>query len=201
MDPTYRCSVCNVDVDGFNAFMIRDTGLCFQHYNETPAGKARPAIREEDKLDESWFRNASEVKTPEDLIAFMRQVMNGYVHDYGSVCKAIAACAVAAAWCANRAEGANGGITGFQSGAVMWQFVKAWMHLDSPLRLIDFRQMLYPQSAARFERTLDPQSWAWVQGEARRLLREGAGAPAVLQHWKDITDGKVPFGFLVSDDD
>jgi hypothetical protein len=198
MNNDYKCSVCGVAVDGMDAFMIRESGLCFTHYNEGP-GKTKRAIREEDKLDEAWYRAAREVRTTEQLTAFMNHVMNGYTHDYGTVCKAVAACALAAAWCADRTPG--GGITGFQAGAVFWEFARQWLHIEGAARLIKYKDMLYPQNADRFSRTLDKRTAEWLRDEAKKKLADGAGAhPNVKAHWEALASGELPFGYTLNAD-
>lgn len=198
MMDNYKCTVCGAEVDGAEAFMIRDSKLCFHHYNEGP-GKERRAIREGDGIQETWFKSASEIKTPEGLVAFMRSVMNGYVHDYGTVCHAIAACAIAAAWCANNMEGANGGITGFQSGAVFWQFASKWLLMDGPARRLKYEDMLYPQNERVFARRLDKRTAEWLRDEAKKKLagKEFPAHPDVVAHWKTLAAGKLPFGYEI----
>lgn len=80
-------------------------------------------ITEEDKVHLEWYKQASK-QTLETLPSFLKNLMEGYNHDYGTVCHALAAGAVATAWAMNAHD--NGGITGFQAGAVMWEFIKGW---------------------------------------------------------------------------
>ena len=75
-------------------------------------------------LKESWKERAKNM-TLEELPAFIQELME-HDHDYGTVCHAIALSAVATAWAANKT--AQGGITGFQAGAVMWEFIKNWSY-------------------------------------------------------------------------
>ena len=193
----YNCKQCRAAVDDMEAFMIRESGLCSACYNAGP-GKEHRAIREEDKLDEAWFAKAKEVRTPEQLVAFMRQVMDGYIHDYGTVCKAIAACALAASWCANRMEGGAGGITGFQSGAVFWEYARRWQGIDGPARLMRYSEMLFPQHEVDFARTITPLTADWLRAEAGKLLAEGGPShPEVVAHWKKIAEGNLPWSFEV----
>ena len=84
--------------------------------NKTP-------ITEEMHLEKEWFELARK-QTLETLPGFINYVMNDYMHDYGTICHAVAACALASAWAAN--DSPNGGITGFQANFVMWDFVKQW---------------------------------------------------------------------------
>lgn len=74
-------------------------------------------ITEKDKdIIEQWYKDASK-QTIDTLPEFMNHVLKDYKHDYGTICKAIGACVIAAAWAANASP--QGGITGFQAGEVM----------------------------------------------------------------------------------
>lgn len=160
------------------------------------------AITEEMHLEKEWFEDAKK-QTLETLPTFIDHVMNDYDHDYGTVCHAISACAVAAAWAANESEGACGGITGFQSGFVMWDFVRYWSRPNNKcgMRLLDYDDMLYPQSDYKFEKTISKSVWESLQKRAKENL-ECIDHPVhenVLAHWRSIADGKVPFGYTVED--
>lgn len=60
---------------------------------------------------------------PGEVDAAIAEIM-AMEHDYGTICVAIGAIAAAAARAADRSP--NGGITGFQAGAVFWEFTRAW---------------------------------------------------------------------------
>ena len=161
------------------------------------------AITEEMPIEKEWREQARQ-QTLETLPEFIRHLMNDYQHDYGTVCYAIGACAAAAAWAANLEPG--GGITGFQAGFVMWEFIRPWMFSNNEcgMRLIDYDDMLYPQYEDKFVgRTISSDTWAALQKKANENLdKKGKlGAhPLVIAHWKSIADGKVPFGYTVKDD-
>ena len=152
---------------------------------------------------DSWFEQAGK-QTFETLPEFIRHVMNDYEHDYGTVCHAIAACAVATAWACNEMEGASGGITGFQAGAVMWTFIRHWLYKSNKcgLRIIDYDDLLYPQYASRFGKTIGSRIWTAVQEEAKKKLEhvDPFTSNLVVEHWRQIANGIVPFGLSVSDD-
>lgn len=163
---------------------------------------AKP-INEDMHLEELWFVEAAE-QTPATLMEFFNHVMNDYVHDYGTICHAVAACAIAAAWAANRSEGAQGGITGFQAGFVMWDFIRRWeySHNKTGMRLIDFDNMLYPQYEHRFDKAISRRVWESLQEQAKANLEaKEYAADEVRAHWQSIVDGHVPFGYTVSDAD
>lgn len=160
-------------------------------------------MREIDEAERKRVRAAwrtATPKTPAELVTFFEE-LNAYKHDYSTICHALGAGAVAAtrmldAWLK------QGGITGFQAGFVMWEFISGWMHKDDePMRLVSFQNMLYPQYAREFEKTIEPDTWKWLQKEARKRLAKG-GAPAsdnVRRHWESIVAGVVPFGYAVKE--
>lgn len=165
----------------------------------------KKAITEEGNKAEikEWFEQARD-QTFETLPEFIRHVMNDYVHDYGTVCRAIGACTVATAWAFDRMEGARGGITGFQAGFVMWEFIRNWTYTSNKcgLRIIDYDKLLYPQYEDSFDKTIKPEVWEAVQKAAREELEglsDGCAANSVVMHLKSIAAGKVPFGFTVQE--
>lgn len=161
-------------------------------------------ITEEDKDEiKGWF-DAAPKQTFETLTEFIRHVMNDYEHDYGTVCHAIGACCVATAWACNEMEGARGGITGFQAGFVMWDFIRHWMYESNKcgMKLVDYDNLLYPQYESYFDKTIPTRVWESVQEEAKRRCDEvyrgkGRCADAVFDHWESIANGEVPFGMTV----
>lgn len=157
-------------------------------------------VTEEDHPEKEWFEQAKR-QTLATLPEFIRHLMNDYSHDYGTVVHAVAASAIAAAWAADHEP--RGGITGFQAGFVMWDFIKQWSKPDNKtgLRLIDYDKMLYPQDADRFEPTMSSATWKKIQEEATRLLKEEPDShPDVIAHWRSIVAGHVPFGYSVEED-
>lgn len=156
-------------------------------------------VTEEMHPEKEWFKEAGKM-TVDKLPEFMDRMLNGYIHDYGTAVHAIAACALAAAWAASEQEG----ITGFQAGFVMWDFIRGWNHTGNVtgMKLLDYDDMLYPQFAHKYDRTISKSTWENIQKEARNKLAEHQGAthPDVLAHWQSIVNGVVPFGYRVVDD-
>lgn len=156
------------------------------------------AITEKDDVHKAWFEEAKKV-TFDTLPAFMKRVMDDYEHDYGTVCHAIAACSLAAAWAANDMKGARGGITGFQSGFVMWGFVQHWLMIKGPMKLVKFEEMLFPQYEDQFDKTISKDTMKWLVEQAKEKLagdNEFMHAD-VLEHLKGVAKGLVPFGYRV----
>ena len=155
---------------------------------------------EEKKLKEIWFKEAKE-QTIATLPTFIDHVMNDYDHDYETIVHAISACALAAAWAANKHEQA--GITGFQAGFVMWNFIKEWMYDDNRtgLKIVDYDKMLYPQYENEFDKVIPNSVFESLQEAAQTNLNEveqGREAhPEVIKHWKRIVAGNVPFDYKI----
>ena len=159
-------------------------------------------ITEEEHLEKDWFAEASK-QTLDTLPDFMKRVMDDYTHDYGTLCHAIAACAIAAACAANEMDGARGGITGFQAGFVMWDFIRQWKYTSNKcgLRIIDYDNMLYPQYEDRFQKTISANTWNGLIKQAEENLKNRQNAhPKVIAHWESIKNGHVPFGYEVKED-
>jgi len=118
-------------------------------------------------------------------------------HCYSSICYAVTAVGLAAMWAMNRTP--QGGITGFQAGGVMWEFIQQWGfdYKDKPLRMMNFGDMLYPQNSDKFEQKISASTWEWLQQHAAKNLQSNPSAhPNVLKHWQNIVDGIPPFGWL-----
>lgn len=156
------------------------------------------SITEEDKVHEEWYKARPSL---EDLPEFMHHLAEDYQHDYGTICHAIAASAVAAARAMDKSP--SGGITGFQAGCVMWEMIRHWMYdgQQKYLRLVDYDDLLYPQYEEKF-RSITPETWKWLQKEAEKKLAEPNEFvhPNVRSHWQRIVNGEIPFGFTVRDD-
>ena len=152
-------------------------------------------ITEEMGVHEKWYEARP---TLAELPEFLRHLTEDYEHDYGTICHAVAAGALASARAIDKSP--QGGITGFQAGAIMWQFICKWQHLEGkPLRLLEYENMLYPQYESKFK-TISKSTWKWLQAEATKNIQTSLQAhPQVVEHWKKVADGIVPFDFKVED--
>ena len=149
-----------------------------------------------------WYESAKK-QTTETLSKYINHLMDDYEHDYGTLCHAIAAGAIAAASAMDNHE--NGGISGFQAGAVMWGFINHWMFPfnKTGLQLVDYDNMLYPQYEHRFEKHISSSTWHKIQDVAAQNLNGDLECvnSEVIEHWKSIVEGNIPFGYTVSDED
>jgi hypothetical protein len=135
----------------------------------------------------------------------VKHVTEDYQHDYGT-------CVIAAASCGKAGYDYVAsvlGMTGFQMSCVMWEMVQDLTHGDSPKRLIDYDNMLYPQYEYKFTRqSITPSTMEWLQQQAAEKIAEdnSRGAdmcahPDVRKHWEEIIAGVVPFGYVVGNTD
>lgn len=163
------------------------------------------------------------------LVEFLKDVRDNYNYDYGTAPRAIAQASVATAWYLASVFG----ITSFQAGFVMWDFIKDWQYRDNEcgLKIVDYDLMLYPQYEYKFtEKTISEWQWEALQKKAQKELdriqetvetynrsqakgmekfinEEGRDwvdtdfcNVRVLNHWKSIVNGIVPFGYRVEED-
>lgn len=153
------------------------------------------------EVRDTLHEKRKEIKTFDDLTAFLKDVTENYNIGYGEAPRAMAQAALATAWFLS----GEFGITGFQAGFVMWDFIRDWMFRDNKcgMKLVDYDDMLYPQYEYKFQKTISSSTWEEIQAAAKELLNEHAdhpAHPAVMAYWQSIVDGKVPFGYVVSDD-
>jgi len=159
------------------------------------------SITEKDGIHKAWYETANEM-TMEKLPDFLKELTEEYHHDYGTICHAIAAAAIAAAYAVNKSPCSGGGITGFQAGCIMWAFITHWMSWeDKSLAMLDYENLLYPQYHKKFT-TISKDTWEWLQKKAQENLdeRDDFACLEVKQHWQSIIDGNIPFGLKLGDD-
>ena len=159
-------------------------------------------ITEEEKVHEDWYKRAKDKEMSlETLPEFLRELTEDYGHDYGTLCHAVAAGALAAARAVDCSS--VGGITGFQAGAVMWEFICQWMD-GGRLKgraLLDYDDLLFPQYGYKFN-SISPGTWRDTQRKAKEFLAESrvvSAHPDVVEHWKSVANGEVPFGLEVNE--
>lgn len=150
------------------------------------------------ELRDEWYKRAADKSMSLKTLPKFLKELAAFGHDYNTICYAIAAGAVATAWALNRTP--NGGITGFQGGAVMWEFMRAWNHVEAPAWLLKGEDMLYPQHCERFT-AISRETFDWLKEQAQKKLAEkpGYAHPAVIQHWESIKEGHVPYGMALRD--
>lgn len=150
-------------------------------------------------IKEELTAKRKKIRSRHDLIGFLIDVEENYNTSYDTAPEAIAqACLAVGYYLSNKF-----GITGFQAGWTMWQFIRGWSKTNNKtgLRLIDYDDMLYPQYDDEFGKTISSETWESLKTEAAKNLAESPGAhPNVVRHWQSIVDGEVPFGYKIRND-
>ena len=157
----------------------------------------REGTEEFNLIKQEWYDEARVMKV-EDLEKFVKHLTEDYIHDYGTICHAMSIASIAAMWAVNHTK--SGGITGFQASCVMWENIKNWMteYRDVPLRLVNYKDMLYPQYESKYQKILSDENFEWLQKEAvKNLADTDIAHPDVIAHWQTIADGMVPFGYVL----
>jgi len=159
----------------------------------------KKTITEEMGIHKEFYKEAKGM-TLDKLPEFLNKLMDDYEHDYGTICHALAAGAIATMWAMNKHP--QGGITGFQAGCIMWEFIRNWMNEEGPLKLLSYEKMLYPQYIDRFDKIISKDTWEWLQEQAKQKLDGDIKEvhPTVVAHWSSIKDGEVPFGYRVAEE-
>lgn len=123
------------------------------------------------KIKEEWKAEARKC-TLETLPAFLQKITAEYRHDYGTICHTMAMAAIAAAWSVNASP--QGGITGFQAGAVMWEFIREWQYSNNKtgLRIVDYDNFLYPQYADKFGKVMPRSAWDALRKAAADRIKD-----------------------------
>jgi hypothetical protein len=161
--------------------------------------KKNELLKDEFEAREELAKKRSEIESFDDLVAFLKDVKENYNYDYGVAPRSIAQAALAVAWYLS----GEFGITGFQAGCVMWDFLKDWEFRSNKtsLKILDYDNLLYPQYGYKFDKTISTRTWESVQKAAKENLESTEYAhPDVIAHWKSIVEGQVPFGFTVKKD-
>lgn len=139
-----------------------------------------------------YYDRAKKLK-PRELAGFIDEMMKESL-DYGSICCCVAAAALGAANSVNHHE--KGGITGFQAGAVMWEFVRQWNYSSNELGLaiIDYDNLFYSQYADKFgKRPISQEQFDKLQAKAKKALADDVRAGVqhktdMLQYEKDVAE-------------
>lgn len=138
--------------------------------------------------------------TLDELPSFITELMDRD-HDYGTICVALGVAAAATAWACNKHK--NGGVTGFQAGAVFWEFTRAWGAPEigaTGAGFVNYDNLLYPQYESYFG-TISSDILNQVRAEAVKRLAEIEDGDLlsgkVIEHWRFLANGGVPFGLRV----
>ncbi|MCM1062487.1 MAG: hypothetical protein NC452_19725, partial [Eubacterium sp.] len=150
------------------------------------------------KVRDELTERRKEINTFNELVDFLEDIKEHYNFDYGAAPRAIAQACLAVGYYLSK----EFGITGFQAGAVMWDFVMGWTSIGRQVgaKILDYDKMLYPQYQHEFEKTIDSDTWERLQKFAADNIKDKEFySLKVMDHWQSIVDGVVPFGYTVKD--
>lgn len=150
----------------------------------------------EKEYKELIYKKADDVENETQLLDLIKEIKE-YPHDYGTIVYGCMAAMLAAFNVINKSP--NGGITGFQASCLSWECVEKFTMKKPPLKLIAFEDMLFPQYENKFEKKISNDTWVFLQKEALKNLSEKNEhtSPRVIDHWRSIVSGVVPFGYSV----
>lgn len=153
-------------------------------------------ITEEDHLEVEWLKEAKK-QTLETLPSFFNHLMDDYVHDYGTIVKAISAAMIGTFYTLNKQEI----LTGFQVGFIPWIIIDEFRGKSEVGRkIIDFDDMVFPQYEYEFRNTISKGTFKKLQERASRFIEERDMHPDVKKHMESIVAGKIPFGYKLKND-
>lgn len=159
----------------------------------------KPVTEKDTEIIAHWFKMAKEAKTTEDLTDLINTLGQDYQHDYGTIIKAMAAVMVGAMTVFDR--GPQGGITGFQAGALGWEMIREFMSIDGPAKIVDYEKFLFPQYEREFQKAMPQATFDWLKEEAvKRLEKDSDAVSRVTDHWKAIASGVIPFGYYIKEE-
>lgn len=150
------------------------------------------------EVKEQLEKERKDIKSFDDLVDFLQRVKDNCNTGYGTAPRAIAQAALAVAWYL----ASDFGITGFQAGFVMWEFIRDWQYSNNEcgMKIVNYDDMLYPQCDYKFDKVISKDTFEALQKKAKKNLEECDYAhPNVINHWKSIASGNVPFGYAVKD--
>lgn len=151
------------------------------------------------ELKADLAKKREEIKTFEELTEFLKYVKDNCNYGYGGAPRAIAQASLAVAWYL----AGEFGITGFQAGCVMWDFICDWTYSNNKcgLKIVNYDDMLYPQYRYKYEKTIPSHVWESLKKEVTERLKDCEYChPDVIAHWKSIANGNVPFEYIVKED-
>jgi len=159
------------------------------------------------KNKEDWMEKAKTISNSKELEAFadrlVRHCSNEFEIDfYEESANSTSALAYAAIEMMARQYG----LSNFQISCIMWEIIDKLVleKHDVGMQLVNYNNMLYPQYEYRFEKTISKECWEVMQKKAKELIENDKTDPyvkassKVLEHWKKIAGGEVPFGYTVS---
>ena len=118
--------------------------------------------------------------------------------DYNTGVDAIAISAVAASWAMEHEPGL--GASGSSAGMTTWAYMIHYGGISLPAKIVEYENMLYPQYAYLYEKTIDRHTWSALREMAISRLQYKHLSQEVRDHMQSIADGTPPFGYTIQGD-
>ena len=173
-------------------------------------------MKNELDIREELIAKRSQIKSFDDLVAFLKDVKDNYNPDinslseeeqemwYGGVVRAAAQAAIATSEFFEEEIG----LTGFQHHFMVNDMMFGWGYsgCKTGLRILNWDDMLRPDGGLSVNKTISKKTWEKIQEEAKKRLEElneqdkNESIIKLMNHLQSIVDGTVPFGYEVKED-
>lgn len=151
--------------------------------------KLEEQSKEFKEIKEQWLEEVKTINSKNKLDRFVKKVMQGYEHDYGTYVWALSVCTKAFI----RYYGSA--MTGLQASFLMWQIIRDTFGKQDKigLQLVEYESVLFPQTLNRLEITFDDEMHQKVMELAKQYLVEHKDAnEKVREHWEKVASGWLP---------
>lgn len=145
-------------------------------------------------IDKEIYRRVLEVKTKEQLLEFLDKEIENEELTKDNIDHAIAAFMLAASNVLVQKHGNL--IDKDKAGDIMWNFIRHWLpeFAYAPIRMLIYEDLLFPQFERNFKTiTKDIQEWVKKQAEHNLKTHGDKAAPELVEHWRKIINGYIPY--------
>jgi hypothetical protein len=151
--------------------------------------KLDESSKEFKELKNEWLEEVKTINSKNKLDRFVKKVMTGYEHDYGTYVHAVSVCTKAFI----RYYGSQ--MTGFQASFLMWDIIRNTFGKQDKLglQLVEYECVLFPQLLYRLTVQFDDETHQKVIELAKKYLdEEKIASKEVREHWEKLASGWLP---------
>ena len=141
------------------------------------------------ELKQQWLEEVKTINSKNKLDRFIKKIMTGYEHDYGTYVHAVSVCTKAFI----RYYGSE--MTGFQASFLMWDIIRNTFGKQDKfgMQLIEYESILFPQMLYHFKVEFDNETHQKIIETAKQYLTEHTEAVNnVRKHWEKLASGWLP---------
>lgn len=123
------------------------------------------------ETDVKEWLDTAKTMTPDKFPDFFNHLLEDYILDYGNVCHAMAAVAIAAMKAFIHSGNIKGDITGYQSSLILWDIIRNLSYQSNVfgLKIQNMDLLLSPQYESHFN-TIPENVWLSIQKEAQERI-------------------------------